>query len=155
MIDRHTMKKTPDTDTVVEAHVNRVQENQKNEQEEVIATIEKMTGAFARGDIETVMSVYAPDAAIVGEADQPMRGEVALRAMFASHIEAGTTAFAYGGHDVIVVGNIALHLMKWTAPLPTGAESSALSIAVLRRHLDNGWEIVIDHPFGDAVMGER
>ena len=41
--------------------------------------------------------------------------------------------------------------MQWTAPDPAG-DISALSVAVLRRQPGGSWKMIIDHPFGDAVM---
>lgn len=126
-----------------------------NDQNEILSRIETMTTAFAKGDIDTVMSTYGPEAVVIGETGNPVTGDAALRKMFASYIEAGGATFTYGAHEVVVAGDTALHLMKWTAPQPDGGEASALSIAVLRRQADGGWKMVIDHPFGDAVMAER
>lgn len=134
------------------AFITQAQEIHMNVQkEEVLATIELMTTAFAKGDIDTIMSTYAPDAVVVGEPGKRVAGDTALRAMFASYMEAGI-AFTYGAHDVVISGNTALHLMKWTAPQPDGSEASALSVAVLHRQPDGRWKMVIDHPFGNAVM---
>jgi len=134
--------------TAVVAHA---QENVMKAQNEVLAVIDAMTAAFARGDIDTVMSTYAPAAVVVSEPGKPVTGDSELRTMFASYVEAGV-AFTYGAHEVVIAGDTALHLMKWTAPQPAGGEASALSVAVLRRQSDGGWKMIIDHPFGDAVM---
>lgn len=125
-----------------------------HDQNEVLATINLMTSAFAKGDINKVMSTYVPGATVVSEPGKPVTGDLALRAMFASYFDGGV-AFTYGAHEVIVSGDTALHLMKWTAPQPEGEPASALSVAVLRRQPDGGWKMVIDHPFGDAVMKEK
>jgi ketosteroid isomerase-like protein len=74
--------------------------------------------------------------------------------MFASYVAAGV-AFTYGAHEVVIAGDTALHLMKWTSPRPDGGDVGALSIAVLRRQPDSRWKMVIDHPFGDAVMAAQ
>jgi len=127
------------------------EEKNMKEKDDVLAAINAMTTAFAKGDIDAVMSTYAPEAVVVGEPGKSVVGNSALRAMFASYVEAGV-AFTYGAHEVVIAGDTALHLMKWTAPQPEGGETSALSVAVLRRQPDGGWRMVIDHPFGDAVM---
>lgn len=133
------------------AVVAHAQESKMKEQNEVLAIIDAMTAAFARGDIDTVMSTYAPAAVVVSEPGKPVTGDSELRTMFASYVEAGV-AFTYGAHEVVIAGDTALHLMKWTAPQPADGEASALSVAVLRRQPDGGWKMIIDHPFGDAVM---
>ncbi|MCP5160766.1 MAG: DUF4440 domain-containing protein [Hahellaceae bacterium] len=104
---------------------------------EVLALIDVMTTAFAKGDVNTVMSTYSPEAVVVGEPGKLVTGNSALRTMFASYTEAGIN-FTYGAHEVVIAGDTALHLMKWTAPQPDGGESSALSIAVLRRQPHGG-----------------
>ncbi|BCH25265.1 YybH family protein [Mesorhizobium sp. L-8-3] len=127
------------------------QETPMSDETRVLATIDAMTSAFAAGDIDKIMSTYAPAAVVVGEPGRPVTGDVGLRAMFADFIESGV-AFTYGAHEVVLAADTALHLMKWTAPGPDGKETTALSVAVLRRQPDGGWKMVIDHPFGDGVL---
>ena len=122
----------------------------KMDRENILATIETMTAAFAKGDIDTVMSTYEAGATVIASPGNPVLGEPALRAMFRDFIDAGV-ALKYGKHEVVVAGDVGLHLMQWSAPGPDG-EMSALSVAVLRRQSDNSWKMVIDHPFGDGVM---
>lgn len=127
------------------------QEMKMTEMTPVTSTIDRMTSAFAAGDVDTIMSTYAPGAVVIGEPGKPVSGETALRGMFAAFIKSGV-AFTYGAHDVVVAGDLALHLMKWTAPGPDGKKVNALSVAVLKRQSDGVWRMVIDHPFGDGVM---
>jgi uncharacterized protein (TIGR02246 family) len=127
------------------------QEARIADETKVLGTIDRMTSAFAASDIDGIMSTYAPGAVVVGEPGSPVKGDAALRAMFAAFIESGV-AFSYGAHEVVIAGDTALHLMRWTAPGPDGADTSALSVAVLRLQPDGGWKMVIDHPFGDGVM---
>ncbi|MBK8972294.1 MAG: DUF4440 domain-containing protein [Hahellaceae bacterium] len=114
-------------------------------------TIETMTTAFAAGDLEKILATYSSEAVIVGDAGQEVRGQEDLTGLFREMLPAGA-AFTYGAHQVVVSGDIALHLMKWSAPDSQGNYTSALSVAVLRRQADGLWKIVIDHPFGDQVM---
>lgn len=125
-----------------------------HDQRAVLDTIDTMTAAFARGDIETVISTYAQPATVLAAPGQPVSGDTALRAMFAEFIAQGVN-FSYGAHEVVVSGDTALHLMGWTAPGPDGTDMSALSVAVLRRQPDGSWKMVIDHPFGDSVLAQK
>jgi ketosteroid isomerase-like protein len=127
--------------------------NLKMEKNKVLETIETMTSAFARGDVERIVATYEAHATVIGSPGTASSGDAALRSMFADFIAAGV-AFKYGRHEVVVSGDIALHLMKWSAPGPDG-EQSALSVAVLRRQDDGSWKMVIDHPFGDSVLRKR
>lgn len=136
------------------AVLTQAQESKMKDQNEVLAIINTMTTAFAKGDINTVMSTYGQEAVVVGEPGKPVTGDSELRTMFASFVDAGV-AFTYGAHEVVIAGDTALHLMQWTAPQPDGGEASALSVAVLRRQPDGGWKMVIDHPFGDTVMAPQ
>ena len=60
------------------------------------------------------------------------------------------------GHEVISAGDIALHLTPWkmTGVAPDGSpiNGAGLSVAVLRRQPDGKWLMVIDNPFGDAIL---
>ncbi|KJS16710.1 MAG: hypothetical protein VR78_07015 [Hoeflea sp. BRH_c9] len=116
----------------------------------ILATIETMTDAFAAGDVDTILATYETGATVVAAPGVPVSGDAALRAMFQQFIAQGVT-FTYGAHDVVMAGDVALHLMKWTAPTPEG-DATALSVAVLRKQSDGSWKMVIDQPFGDAVM---
>lgn len=122
-----------------------------SEESKVVQTIETMTSALAAGEIDRIMSTYAPGAVVVGEPGQPLAGDAALREMFAGLTQIGAT-FSYGAHEVVVAGDTALHLMPWSAPEPEGGTMRALSVAVLRRQADGGWKMVIDHPTGDSVL---
>ena len=117
----------------------------------VLQTIQTMTDAFARGDIDTVMSTYALPASVVAAPGQVVSGDQPLRAMFAEFVASGVN-FTYGAHEVVLAGDIGLHLMAWEAPSPDNGTMRALSVAVLQRQPDGGWKMVIDHPFGDTVM---
>lgn len=120
------------------------------DQTAILSTIETMTKAFAAGDMDGILSTYEAGAVVIGQPGMPVSGDDSLRAMFAQFIAQGV-GFTYGAHDVVISGDIALHLMKWTAPTPDG-DMSSLSVAVLRKQVDGSWKMVIDQPFGDAVM---
>ncbi len=125
-------------------------ESQHMDEAAVLATIDTMTAAFAAGDVDGILTTYETGAIVVGQPGVPVSGDAALREMFEQFIAQGAT-FTYGAHDVVLAGDVALHLMKWTAPTPNG-DVTALSVAVLRKQPDGNWKMVIDQPFGDAVM---
>lgn len=124
------------------------------DQQAVQAVVERMMGAFAKGDVAGVMSTYHPDAVVVGNPGMPVRGQAELKAMFEEFVATGF-AFEPGEHEVIVAGDTALHLMDWQGRGPDEAVFHALSVAVLRRDAGGVWTMVIDHPFGDGLMQAR
>lgn len=123
--------------------------------EAILSTIDAMTTAFHKGDIDGIMRTYEPGAVVVGEPGTPITGTPALRAMFAGFI-AAKAHFTFLGHEVIQAEDVALHLTPWrmagVAPDGTAVEASGLSVAVLRRQPDGRWLMVIDDPFGDALL---
>src|SRR5262245_9827122 len=121
----------------------------------IVSTILTMTEAFQDGDIPAILRTYEPGAAVLGAPGQPLAGEAALRAMFAAFI-AVKPEFTYAGHDVVIADDLALHLSPWQmdgmAPDGTAVRHKGLSVAVLRRQPDGRWLMVIDQPYGDALL---
>ena len=126
-----------------------------DQQAQILSTIDAMTDAFHRGDIDGIMRTYEPGAVVVGELGTPVSGTPALRAMFAGFI-AAKAHFTFLGHEVIQADDIALHLTPWrmagVAPDGTAVAASGLSVAMLRRQPDGGWLMIIDDPYGDVLL---
>jgi len=123
--------------------------------EQITATVLTMTDAFQRGDIPAILRTYEPGAVVVGAPGKPLSGEPALRALFGDFI-ALKPVFTYAGHEVVRAGELALHLAPWqmtgTAPDGSQLQQRGLSVALLRRQPDGRWLMVVDHPFGDALL---
>jgi ketosteroid isomerase-like protein len=122
---------------------------------QILSTILDMTNAFHKGDIDGIMRTYEPGAVVVAEPGTGISGAPALRAMFAGFI-AAKAHFTFLGHEVIQAEDVALHLTPWrmagVAPDGTAVAASGLSVAVLRRQPGGDWLMVIDDPFGDALL---
>jgi ketosteroid isomerase-like protein len=127
----------------------------QTERAAVLKTIETMNSAFGRGDIDTVMTTYEPGAVVVGQPDTLTSGDAQLRAMFAGFV-AARAKFVLGEHDVVQAGDLALHITDWQmtgeAHDGTAMAGRGLSVAVLRRQPDGSWAMVIDNPYGDALL---
>lgn len=121
----------------------------------VVQAIEAMTSAFQNGDLQGVLSAYALDAAVAFEPGQPVSGEEALSAGFQQFFSV-SPQFRYAGHDVMVAGDLALHIAPWemTGATPGGQviEQRGLSVAVLRRSAAGSWQLVLDNPFGGRLL---
>ena len=127
------------------------------EQQDVLSAITTMTTAFEGNDISTVMDSYEPQAVVVFEPEAPVGDPAQLKEMFAS-IAALDPAFGYtNGHEVIVTGDVAIHIAPWkmSARTPDGLDinQAGLSVAVLRKQADGRWKIVIDNPHGGRLLG--
>jgi uncharacterized protein (TIGR02246 family) len=122
---------------------------------QILATIEAMTSAFERGDIDGIMRTYEPGAVVVAQPGMVVSGTPALRAMFAGFV-AAKARFTFLGHEVLQAGDVAVHFTPWqmagVAPDGSAIKSEGLSVAVLRRQADGTWLMVIDDPFGDSTL---
>ncbi|NOU32160.1 MAG: SnoaL-like domain-containing protein [Polyangiaceae bacterium] len=144
--------------TPLTSYAKPKQEKSMDQKTQIRSTIDAMTDAFNRGDIDAVMTAYEPGAVVLGRPGDPVSGTPELRAMFASFI-AAKARFSFFGHEIVQAGDVAVHLTPWrmTGVDPSGAALSAegLSVAVLRRQGDGRWLMVIDNPFGDAIQATR
>jgi uncharacterized protein (TIGR02246 family) len=128
-----------------------------DQEAQILSTIDAMTDAFHKGDIDGIMRTYEPGAVVVGQPGSSVSGTPGLRAMFAGFI-AAKAQFTFLGHDVIQADDLALHITPWRmagiGPDGTAIEAHGLSVAVLRRQSDGRWLMTIDHPYGDALLDQ-
>lgn len=125
------------------------------EQTNVLNLIESMTTAFEAKDFDTVMTTYEPNVTIMFEPGKATTENAAIVAAF-KEFAAADPRFTYSGHEVIVQGDIALHIAPWNmmGVLPDGQniEQSGMSVAVARRQADGSWKMVIDNPHGSRLL---
>lgn len=129
-----------------------------DDQKNVLAAIKTMTSAFENKDITQVMQSYEPSATVVFEPGAPVNENGVLEQMF-THMAMVNPKFSYAqGHEVIVNGDIALHIAPWhmSGQTPEGQAiaQSGLSVAVVRKQSDGSWKMVIDNPHGGRLMAE-
>ncbi len=127
------------------------------DQKNVLNLIEKMTSSFEKGDIDTVMQTYEVDQSIVFDPGQPVSDSATARQIF-EQIRSVSPEFSYAGHEVIVQGDLAVHIAPWkmTGTDPEGRDvtGEGLSVAVLRRQPDGSWKMVIDNPHGGRLLAK-
>jgi ketosteroid isomerase-like protein len=123
--------------------------------ERIQQTIDTMTNAFGKGDIDGVMRTYEDGAVVVAQPGVPLTGTPALRAMFGQFV-ALSPKFTFLDHEIVEAGDLALHLNAWrmsgVAPDGSVVEQGGLSVVVLRRQPSGAWLMVIDDPFGDWIL---
>lgn len=129
-----------------------------DEQKEVLEAVLAMTTAFHKGDIDGVMASYEPEATVVFEPELPINDRAAIRSAFKQAFTINPV-FTYGGHEVFVNGNIAIHLAPWemkgTAPDGSVIKQKGLSMAVLRKQKDGSWLMVFDNPHSQFLYDQQ
>ncbi|MGB3314266.1 MAG: DUF4440 domain-containing protein, partial [Albidovulum sp.] len=124
----------------------------QDEQPDVTATVLGLTNAIMKGDAAKAVGFYTPDAAVMFEPSTATRGTDDIQAAYQGFLSIHPDIAYTGDHQVIVVGDIALHIAPWemTATLQDGAaiRDGGLSVSVLRKAGDGSWRILIDDPYG-------
>jgi ketosteroid isomerase-like protein len=123
----------------------------------VFATIEKMTSSLQDADIDAVMATYEKGARVVFEPGDPVSDQAIVRGIFAE-MAALKPDVTYSGHEVIIAGDIAVHIAPWQmvgkSPDGEDIQQGGLSVAVLRRQENGSWLMVIDNPYGDRLLSD-
>lgn len=129
-----------------------------DQQKEVLDAVLAMTTAFHKGDIDGVMASYETEATVVFEPELSISNRAAIRAAFEQAFKINPI-FTYGGHEVFVNGNMAIHLAPWkmkgTAPDGSAIRQKGLSMAVLRKQKDGTWLMVFDNPHGQFLYDQQ
>jgi len=106
---------------------------------------------FNAGDLESLMALYTPDAALVPQPGQVLTGHAAIREALQGFlalrgkIEMETTY-------VVQAGDTALMRGQWRLS-GTGPDGKPLTLAgksseVVRKQADGRWLFAVDHPYG-------
>ena len=109
------------------------------------------------GDIEAVLALYEPGAAIVGATGELATGLAAVREV-TQGLLALRPRFDLRVDRVLLGGDVALLLSPWTMA-GTAEDGTPLTLAgtttdVVRRQTDGSWRFIIDNPTGVAIVGD-
>jgi ketosteroid isomerase-like protein len=99
---------------------------------------------MAEGDIDSVLSVYDPEAVFLNQSGEVKKGEEGLRQELAP-FAAKKASFDFNIRQVIQSGNIALMHTEWKVSSPQ--QMSVYAIEVARRQPDGTWRWLIGDPF--------
>ncbi len=111
--------------------------------------------AFNAGDIEALMSLYEPDAALVPQPGAIAEGPDAIRASLRWFLDRGGR-ISLDTKLVLRVGDLAYLANRWsltggTMPDGSPAELGAATAEVARLQPDGTWLYVIDNAWGDLA----
>jgi uncharacterized protein (TIGR02246 family) len=99
---------------------------------------------MANGDIESVLSLYEPEAVFLNQGGVAKKGREGLREELA-HFASAKTSFDFSIRQVIQAGDIALTHTEWKISSPQQATLYAIEVA--RRQSDGSWRWLIGDPF--------
>jgi uncharacterized protein (TIGR02246 family) len=113
--------------------------------------------AFNAGDIEALMALYEPDAALIPQPGVTAEGLDAIRESLLWFLDR-RGRIALDTKLVIRVGDLAYLANTWslsggTMPDGSPAELGATTAEVARRQADGSWLYVIDNAWGDLASG--
>jgi uncharacterized protein (TIGR02246 family) len=101
---------------------------------------------MAQGDIDSVLSVYDPEAVFLNQSGEVKRGEEGLRQEL-TPFAALKADFDFNIRQIIESGDIALMHTEWKVSLPGQMPLYAYAIEVARRQPDGTWRWLIGDPF--------
>ena len=106
--------------------------------------------AFSAGDLETLVALYEPDAALVSQSGQVVTGREAIREALQGFL-ALCGEFRLEVRSIAGTGDLALVRSDWslvgTAPGGCLVNLSGRGSEVVRRQPDGTWLYIIDNPY--------
>jgi uncharacterized protein (TIGR02246 family) len=123
-----------------------------------IDTVNELSDAINRGDLEAALALYEPNAVLVAQPGQLARGSTELRAALGRFIGL-KPELRSETQSVIEVDDMALYTGRWTlrGTDPSGQTTTmgGVSSDVLRRQRDGRWLIAVDNPWGAKILEQR
>jgi uncharacterized protein (TIGR02246 family) len=123
-----------------------------------IDTVNELSDAINRGDLEAALALYEPNAVLVAQPGQLARGSMELRAALGRFIGL-KPELRSETQNVIEVDDMALYTGRWTLrgtdPSGQATTMGGVSSDVLRRQRDGRWLIAVDNPWGAKILEQR
>jgi len=120
-----------------------------------IDTVNQLSDAINRGDLEAALALYEPDAVLVAQPGQLARGSTELRAALGGFIGL-KPELRSETQSVIEADDVALYSGRWTLrgtdPSGRATTMGGVSSDVLRRQRDGRWLIAVDNPWGAKIL---
>ncbi len=113
--------------------------------------------AFNAGDLDALLALYEPDAALIPEPGVVVHGVDQIGPALKGFLDVGGK-MKLDTKEVVIVGELAYLMNRWslTATNEDGSplEMGAVTAEVARRQADGSWLYVIDNVVGDLAAGD-
>ena len=113
--------------------------------------------AFNAGDLDALLALYEPDAALIPEPGVVVYGVDQIGPAMKGFLDVGGK-MKLDTKKVVIVGDLAYLMNRWslTATNDDGSplEMGAVTAEVARRQADGSWLYVIDNAVGDLAAGD-
>ena len=113
--------------------------------------------AFNAGDLNGLLALYEPDAALIPEPGVVVHGLDEIGPALQGFLDLGGT-MSLDTKTSVVVGDLAYLTNRWsltgTDPDGNPFEMGAVTAEMVRRQADGSWRFVIDNAWGDLAAGE-
>ncbi len=113
--------------------------------------------AFNAGDLDALLALYEPDAALIPEPGVVVHGVDQIGPALKGFLDIGGK-MKLDTKEVVIVGDLAYLMNRWslTATNEDGSplEMGAVTAEVARRQADGSWLYVIDNAVGDLAAGD-
>jgi len=113
--------------------------------------------AFNAGDLDALLALYEPDAALIPEPGVVVYGVDQIGPALKGFLDVGGK-MKLDTKEVVIVGDLAYLMNRWslTATNDDGSplEMGAVTAEVARRQADGSWLYVIDNAVGDLAAGD-
>jgi uncharacterized protein (TIGR02246 family) len=113
--------------------------------------------AFNAGDLDGLLALYEPDAALIPEPGVVVHGRDEIGSALQGYLDVGGT-IKLDTKTSVVVDDLAYLINRWlltgTDPDGTPLEMGSLTAEIARRQEDGSWRFVIDNAWGDLAAGE-
>ena len=113
--------------------------------------------AFNAGDLNGLLALYEPDAALIPEPGVVVHGLDEIGPALQGFLDLGGT-MSLDTKTSVVVGDLAYLTNRWsltgTDPDGNPFEMGAVTAEMVRRQADGSWRFVIDNAWGDLAADE-
>ena len=113
--------------------------------------------AFNAGDLDGLLALYEPDAALIPEPGVVVHGLDEIGPALQGFLDLKGT-INLDTKASVVVGDLAYLINRWsltgTDPDGNPFEMGAVTAEMVRRQEDGSWRFVIDNAWGDLAAGE-